>query len=519
MKKNFIIAGAIAFLIFASAAGAFYLKNSGSKLAIFGRKQIFLKASFAKVSDKAFNLSNIQSGATSGLGANGSSSERAVSAPAAGGSIKTQSETARNSGLTAMDAGQSSTGMALDSNKTDIACVDGGVGCYNPMPARYKYVYKGEKINLPESRLPVFKRLKGFGKDVNASDILGNFGVDGINLNKFGSAKADNLSLIEQREYGYSLNINFTEGSFSLNQSWNTWPHPENQCKDDACYESFRLKESDMLNDGELTAIAGQFLNDYGVSLDGYGQPEIIDDWRAWYNASSEKTNYYFPDAVSVVYPLIIGGQPVFEEGGAKVGINVSISVREKKVSGVYNLNSQNYQSSLYDIETDQDKILEMAQSSDGGYYYPLMMNTGTAESRPAPDSETGEIVSEPEDDEFGLKERVKEIGLNTPVLGLVRMWIYKDNASDELLVPALIFPINDPGAESWQKNIIVPLVKEIIETRYGNDDGGPVRIMNGANGSSGSSAESSPAEPIQPTIQSVKPAESSSGSTADPVE
>ncbi|MFA6393365.1 MAG: hypothetical protein WCW25_00615 [Patescibacteria group bacterium] len=491
MKKSIIIAGALALLITASAAGAIYLKKSGNGLAVFGKKQIFLKASFAKVSDKAFNLSGIQSGQAGNDANAANSSGRALAAPSASGAVKNESAI-RPTQATGMDSGSSSTGLGMY-DKTDIACVEGSEGCYNPMPARYKYVYRGEKINLPDSRLPVFKRIKGFGKDVNASDILGNFGVDGINIGKFGAAKADNLSLTEQKEFGYSLNINFTEGNFSINQNWNTWPHPENQCKDESCYQSLQIKESDMLSDNEAIDIANRFLNEYGISAVGYGPAEVMNDWKRWYAAADDKANYYFPDTISVLYPLMLDDKPVYDEGGAKAGINVSINVREKKVSGVWNLNSQNYQSSLYDIETDWDKILETAKNGSGYYPYPMAVkSSAVSASGTGMDgiAEENADNNQPDNPPAGgitleeyekVREKVKEIELDTPVIGLVRMWIYESNNSDELLSPAVIFPVKKSDENVWQNYIIVPLVKEIIEKQNGGFGGGPVRIMESA--------------------------------------
>ena len=506
MKKNYIIAGAIALLIFAFAGGALYLKKYGNNLAVFGKKQIFLKASFAKVEDNAFNLANIQPGSQAGLGGNSATAENdavALSAKSGVNAPKIASDTAKISGAPGAGSGGIASGTSVSRDKIAVMpCFDGADGCVIPEITRYEYVYKGEKPDFSESRLPVFKRVKGFGKDINASDILGNFSADGINLNKFSSARADSLSLTEDREYGYSLNVNFTEGNFSLNQNWNTWPHPEQKCRDEACYQSFRLKESDMLSDAEAISIAGQFLSDYGISVDGYGPGEMLDDWRGWYANAENKTDYYFPDTISVLYPLIINGQPVFEEGGGKVGINVSISVREKKVSGVWNLNSQNYQSSLYDIETDWNKILEMAKNGSSGYYpYPLAAKSAMED---APETQGFSEGSRPKS-----REIVKEIELDTPILGLVRMWIYENNLSDELLVPAVIFPVKKGDKNIWQNYVIVPLVKEIIEKRNGGYEGGPIRIMDGV---TEYSAEPSSATPIPPSDQPVKFKDTTSG-------
>jgi hypothetical protein len=321
--------------------------------------------------------------------------------------------------------------------------------------------------------MPVYKRVKGFGNNISAGDIFSSFNFDSVNLSKFQSAGVDSVSLTEVRDYGFSIYINFTEGNFSFNQNWAKWPHPEQKCQEQACYDSFRVKEPDLPSNDEAIKIADNFLREYGISLEGYGPGEAQDDWKIYYANTADKANYYFPETISIIYPQIIDSKPVLDEWGNKQGVNVSVGVRDRRVTGVWNLASQNYQTSLYPVETDQEKILElMKNANSSGGIMPMM-----AEGRDVSDSQNVEV---------------RQIETGTPALGLARVWVYKADQSDELLVPALIFPVTKNEVQyNNQKLIVVPLVKEIIDQRNAQNGGGTVRIMEGGS-SSGSSGSAS---------------------------
>lgn len=454
-NKTYIAAGALA--IFIVALGGLTLSFEKNKISVpvFGKKTIVMAANINRVAGNAFDLKGLQNNSGPGLGGGNDAGVRQEMATTKSASGDGDAVAPANPVAAGMGGG----GSAPVADK--MLCQDNGAGgCIVPPYTRYEYVYKGEDITLPEGQMAMYKKIKGFGRDISASDIFNNFSFENVDMGKFGSAKIDNISFNEDREYGFSVYVNFTEGNISFNQNWAKWPHPESDCRDEKCYQSFRLKESDMLPNNELIAIADQFLTEYNIALNGYGAGEVLEDWKRWFEQAPDKANYYFPETISVVYPLILEGKPVLDEGGNKYGINVSVNVREKKASGVWNLASQNYDASMYDILTDQKEILEMAKYGGGSYSpYPIMR-------------EGGEVNAQ-----------VKEIELGTPEIGLVRMYVYKDNQSDELMVPSLVFPIIKNDAQNmWQRNIIVPLVKEIIDLRKNNGGyGGPITIMEGA--------------------------------------
>jgi hypothetical protein len=162
----------------------------------------------------------------------------------------------------------------------------------------------------------------------------------------------------------------------------------------------------------------------------------VVDEWRMGYASAQDKANYYIPDTVSVVYPLKINGQLVYNDGGSKAGVNASISVRSKKVNGLWELTVPRFESSAYEIEKDAGRIIKLAEQ--GGIYGGYVPEGG----------------------------KIMDIELGTPALSLLKTWQYKDNISTELYVPAYVFPIIKvpEGAQIWQKSIVIPIVKDLLD-------------------------------------------------------
>ncbi len=149
--------------------------------------------------------------------------------------------------------------------------------------------------------------------------------------------------------------------------------------------------------------------------------------------AADSGTTSYAPDMVNVVYPLIIEGKAVTEGGGYPYGLQVNVSVRENKVSGLYNLNSQKYEASSYDLETNMQTIVNIATSQN---QYGYMENY--------PNLKTTEI----------------KLGTPTQIL----MHYYRTNEKgigEELYIPAMSFPVEENS--QYMQSITVPLVKEFI--------------------------------------------------------
>ena len=347
-----------------------------------------------------------------------------------------------------------------------------GVGIARPDYYRlYNYRYAGEPVTDLPGQVDVLRRVKNVGLPVNAG-FLGSFDVGSLKLNSFSETSLSQVTLTEDREFGYVISIDFMEGTVNVFENWRRWPQPGNDCRDEVCYRNLQLKPEDMPDDASLIALANAWLNKHGINPASYGAPYVQDEWRVYYAQAEDKPIAYVPDVVTVIYPLQVNDAAVYENGGSQAGLGVNVNVRYSRVSGMWNLTSQQYQSSAYEAETDFDTLFKYVNAGNQGYAMPLMY------PRPPID---------------GGQKRV-EIDLGTPTRGYLRYWNYLNNENQELLLPALVFPVQNQPADSnyyAPKQVVVPLVKEFLQTYYPGD--GPIKIMPatpmpGASGSGSSS-------------------------------
>jgi hypothetical protein len=304
----------------------------------------------------------------------------------------------------------------------------------------YRYVYKGEALTAPADKLDVLKRDKGAQLNVDMGNLVSglNFGL--ADIGTFSGLTVQNVSLVQQGDNGYIVSIMPDEGAVSITQNWATWPQAN--CGNDAvCYDNQRVKQEDIPSDSELISITDAFLAEHNIDKSVYGEPQVSPgyNFRTMYEASTDKANFYFPDSIDVVYPVKIDGKYIYDEwNGTKQGMTVSVQVKQKKVSNLYNLMTQNYQASVYDMETDTKKLLAYAEQ--GG---------------------TNAV-------QYGVEVKTVELELGDPEQVYIRYYSYKNNANEELLVPALYFPIKELPKDPnfYRKGVIVPLAKTILEER-----------------------------------------------------
>lgn len=111
-----------------------------------------------------------------------------------------------------------------------------------PDMIEYRLTFSGDLPTLSSS-IDVFKRQKGTAS-ADMSKILGAFNTGLIDLRSFAGAKTDMITFYQETKYGLMGTVSFREGSISLNQNWEQWPHPESKCQDEACSQRYRLTES-----------------------------------------------------------------------------------------------------------------------------------------------------------------------------------------------------------------------------------------------------------------------------------
>lgn len=301
----------------------------------------------------------------------------------------------------------------------------------------YKFVYKGEAITPSGNKVEVLRRVKAGAGGGSVLGMLTNLNLGLADLKSFAGSRLESFQLTQDQEYGYMVHVSLKEGMVNINENWEKWPVPGRDCRDEACFNQYKLQPSQIPQDSELLAIADQFLKDHGIPTTSYGQPYVNNQWRADYARAVDKSVAYVPDVATVIYPLVINGQNVMDESGYPVGLNVSVNVRVKKVSGLYEIYSPKFESSEYLAETNAARITEIAQKGGFRSYYYQDPNS-----------------------------KQVEVELGTPTVGLVKLWVPKSNSSDEVYVPAYIFPVtNVPGnVPFYQKSVVVPMVKEILD-------------------------------------------------------
>lgn len=341
--------------------------------------------------------------------------------------------------ISARPMGGGGGGMPTSANVAEQAVISNATTIDTKMmvPADYTiytYAYKGELPALTDTQLEVYRRAKGFGTGgaVNAlKDAAGGM----VNLGALSNTSLQAFTLLENREFGYSVSVDPKEGSISFYQNYLQWPQS---------YDQAPLTAADVPSDEETIKIANDFMNAYGISQNGYGAPFVQSQWRNQNPVAMNGTKdlvLYAPDVVNVIYPLTVNGAETYDEGGNPQGLSVNVNVRYKKVDSMWNLNNQRYETSKYDAVTDTTDI--KAILGRGGLY-----------SYPAPEAKKVEL----------------QVGEPTRIL--MRTWLQSPDAKEgsDVYVPALRFPVTSekPQGSYIPDAVVVPLVKELINNGSG---------------------------------------------------
>ncbi|MFA6105663.1 MAG: hypothetical protein WC725_03675 [Patescibacteria group bacterium] len=311
-------------------------------------------------------------------------------------------------------------------------------------PYQIKYVYKGDKLEQGDKNLDVLRRVKPELNTSGAVSVLNKLSFGGLNLGTFANTQVTNFELAQKDSKGYITNVDLRNGSISISQNYNANPCPNGVCP---VYQP--LRPSEMLSDETLISLSNDFLKGHGVDLSNYGEPVVQNDWRKGMETAASDFAPYVPDIISVLYPQKINGTLVYELGGGESGLTVNVDVRNKQVSGAWNITNQNFEAAQYEAETDTARIIKIAEN--GGIYGSGYMDP------------SAEII---------------ELELGTPTRVLTKTW--KNDGSGEIIVPALYFPIlKAPTGKQFyfQTALVVPLIKELLQ----EPSGGPIQLMKGS--------------------------------------
>ncbi|MFA5134409.1 MAG: hypothetical protein WC505_01320 [Patescibacteria group bacterium] len=297
----------------------------------------------------------------------------------------------------------------------------------------YHYVYNGD-LALPQDTLLVYKKVTDATTGSQAAEYLKNFGLDAVDLSTFSQAQLQNFSLTQDAEYGYTIEVNLLTGYLNISAN-NTW-YQYSRCDGDVCPEYQPLAEGDIPADAEIISLADRFIEDHKINVENYGEPVINKYWLEQKTQNADGTEEaYVPDSLQVMYPLLIDGKRVYTTFGDTVGLQADVNLIENKVAGVSSIIALNMQSSPYPIETDAEKILDIA--ARGGFY----------------------------EYSYGSPENTYEVELGDPVIAYVAAYENTGSQFSEFFVPALVFPVigTPPVEYFYKKQVIVPLVSEFF--------------------------------------------------------
>ncbi len=317
---------------------------------------------------------------------------------------------------------------------------------------QYDYAFDGTLPELPGKNVSVYRRnpsattlpLSSLGSSLN----LGN-----IDLSSFKGANVDSINFIQNTPFGYYISVNLRDGSVYIGGNWEQWPM--SQCQTESCFEQQRVKSSDIPSDDAVIGIATTFANDHGIDLSKYGAAEIDKAWRFEYDRAADKDTAYIPDTMRVIFPLLIDGKPVYDQGGNKTGINIGVHVKQKRVFDASGIMSRVYEKSSYDGVTDSGAIMHYLETLDQ-YPGPVMPLAAEDAVR---DSES----SQPQ-------VATRKVTLGTPTVSLATFYKSEGVKTEELLVPALIFPVKsvEGGEPFYRQTVVVPLAKDMLEESIG---------------------------------------------------
>lgn len=385
--------------------------------------------------------------------------------------------------LVGITSGPGSNNLAAETADSDLARPQSGGGGFAgsnmiaPAPGgfpesyeitEYRYIYAGDDLSLEEDQLEVLRRKPAVA---NVGGLSGQFSLGLANLQSISNLQFENISMYQGGNNGLRVSVDLRNGELSLSQQEAFFDYGE-------IYRP--IQPSEIPPDADLTRLADEFIAKYQINLSNYGSGEVSGNFRQTVDLAGSNAVIYLPEVVSVVYPLSIEGTRVYDQGANPQGVYVNINVRTKKVVSLHGLSLQQYEASLYDVETNIDTLINKWQNQNR-YAYPSEVSVKTV-----------------------------DIKLGTPELVYVEVYKWDVASGDSrLLVPAYRFPVLEKPTDAYYYSdyVAIPLVPSLLENQ-----GGPIRIMKGNSAvdvpsalppeTSVSSGGSDPGEPTEDLIQ-----------------
>ena len=175
------------------------------------------------------------------------------------------------------------------------------------------------------------------------------------------------------------------------------------------------MSEQDVISDSKAIAVANDFIKAYGIATTGLGTPVVDSSWKTSVQESKSRGETpYYPDSVTVTYPVTIDGTTVVDSwSGNPYGLQVYVNSRLGKVTGTGTVSSYAYTGTLRPTIAADD-IRSQAENAYGA----------RAEGQ--------------------TNVTYVDVQLGAPQLVLAPTfpWDEATNTSREILVPTLLFPV-----------------------------------------------------------------------------
>ena len=302
---------------------------------------------------------------------------------------------------------------------------------WNYIPEVYRYSFSWDlNIDLKDM-MPVYKKDSKKADSKVFAQNLSKLNFAWVQVSNFTDVWISNISLVENKEYGYNINIDFDNSSLNIYKNWTKWPQ----------IQYVEWEKQVFLDEKEVIKIANDFLNTYKIDLSKYGTPIVEKSYIMAYAKyeSSKMMPEFAQNITNVVFPLIVDWNEIIEEWWQFAWVRIEIDLKEKKVIWLNSLSVYNYLKSDYKIETSTANILNIASK-----WWRYGFN------------------------DYGT-DNVKyiDIKLKNPVLKYVHTYSYKDNKQEEFLIPAVVFEVENPETTEYYfnvENIVVPLVRDFYK-------------------------------------------------------
>lgn len=300
------------------------------------------------------------------------------------------------------------------------------------VPEVYRYHFSWDfDIEIPES-MAVYKKQTQNNLWKTFASYFSNFNFNGVNISNFSDLWVSYITLNQDKNYGYSLNIDFENGNLNIYKNWAKWPqidYNENQ-------------KQIFLPETEVIQIAKNFIKEYNIDVSTYWEAKVDSNYAnilAKYTSAKIMPDYV-NNNTSVVFPLIVDGKEISEEYGQISWVRVEVDLSEKKVVSLNGLSVNNYLKSNYETETNKENILKVANVwGRFGFYTP----------------ETDKV-------------KYVDIGLKNPKLKYINSYQYNNFWQEQFLIPAIVFEVEKDENENYYSNtVIVPLLKDFY--KYNN--------------------------------------------------